>query len=186
MSTIYQHQVHPYVEERRQRRPVKVDEQRPTATAFQRFNSWLGLRITVIVGTMVCAYVFTAIALVSLPSALSSRNLTIIIAWLSSNFLQLVLLPIIIVGQNIQAQASDKRADATYHDASAILHEAMEIQRHLEAQDQAIERILDSVSPSPPPPPGQAAPEPQEGGGPPGDGPPGQGPAGNGSGGEGR
>jgi hypothetical protein len=72
----------------------------------------------------------------------------------SSNFLQLVLLPIIIVGQNIQAKAADARAEATYKDADAVLHEAIEIQKHLEAQDQAIERILARVAsdgPTPPP-----------------------------------
>ena len=73
---------------------------------------------------------------------------------MSSNFLQLVLLPIIIVGQNIQAKAADARAEATYKDADAVLHEAIEIQKHLEAQDQAIERILARVAsdgPAPPP-----------------------------------
>jgi len=49
----------------------------------------------------------------------------------------LILLPIIIVGQNIQAKASDKRAEATYKDADAVLHEALQIQAHLEAQDRA-------------------------------------------------
>ena len=73
---------------------------------------------------------------------------------MSSNFLQLVLLPIIIVGQNIQAKAADARAEATYKDADAVLHEAIEIQKHLEAQDRAIERILAGVTsdgPTPPP-----------------------------------
>ncbi|HEX4865046.1 MAG TPA: hypothetical protein VFV02_13325, partial [Acidimicrobiales bacterium] len=63
----------------------------------------------------------------------------------SSNFLQLILLPIIIVGQNIQAKASDKRSEDTYKDADAILHEAVEIQKHLAAQDAEIERILSLV-----------------------------------------
>ncbi len=143
MSTVYQHQQHPYVEERKHRNPVKVDDQRPTNNAFQRFNSWLGLKITVIVGTMVCAYVFAAIALISLPSNVGSTQTLIL--WISSSFLQLVLLPIIIVGQNIQARASDKRAEATYKDAGAILHEALQIQHHLEAQDEEIEHILNSV-----------------------------------------
>jgi len=78
---------------------------------------------------MICAYIFAIVALISLPSAINSHNLTIIIAWISSNFLQLVLLPIIIVGQNIQAAASDKRAEDTYKDAEAVLHEAIEIQK---------------------------------------------------------
>ena len=53
-----------------------------------------------------------------------------------------------IVGQNIQAKASDKRAEATYKDADAVLHEALQIQAHLEAQDQAIANILANVKKS--------------------------------------
>ena len=96
---------------------------------------------------MICAYILAIIALVSLPSAISSRNLTIIIAWISSNFLQLVLLPVIIVGQNLQAQASDKRAENTYKDAEAVLHEAIEIQKHLAAQDLVLSRLIAEAHP---------------------------------------
>jgi hypothetical protein len=71
-----------------------------------------------------------------------SDNLTIIVAWISSNFLQLVLLPIIIVGQNLQASASDKRAENTYKDAEAVLHEAIEIQKHLKAQDETLAGLV--------------------------------------------
>jgi hypothetical protein len=105
-------------------------------------NGKIGLLITTLVGTMICAYVFGIIALVSLPSAITSHNLTIIIAWVSSNFLQLVLLPVIIVGQNLQAKASDKRAEDTYKDAAAVLHEALEIQKHLVAQDAVLSRLV--------------------------------------------
>jgi hypothetical protein len=105
-------------------------------------NGKIGLMITTLVGTMICGYVFAAIALLSLPSAISSHNLTIIIAWISSNFLQLVLLPIIIVGQNLQANASDKRAENTYKDAEAVLAEAVEIQKHLQAQDQVLAQLI--------------------------------------------
>lgn len=104
-------------------------------------NGRIGLAITTAVGTMICAYVFGLIALISLPSALASGNLTIIIAWLSSNFLQLVLLPVIIVGQNLQAGAADRRSQQTYADAEALLHEAMQIQQHLAAQDALLERL---------------------------------------------
>jgi hypothetical protein len=65
----------------------------------------------------------------------------VIVAWVAQTFLQLVLLPVIIVGQNIQAAAADARAIATYEDATAILEEAKQIQHHLEAQDQALARI---------------------------------------------
>lgn len=138
--SLYEYVPHPHIERRRAAGPVKVADLHPRGTAFARFNTRLGLKITMLVGTMVCGYVFTAIALISLPSAIKSGNLTIIIAWLSSNFLQLVLLPIIIVGQNAQAAASDKRSEQTYKDAEAVLAEALKIQEHLAAQDKALEK----------------------------------------------
>jgi hypothetical protein len=85
-----------------------------TDTAAQRVNAAIGLRITVLVGTMWCAYVFAAIALISLPDNIHSTQLLIL--WISSSFLQLVLLPIIIVGQNIQSRAADARATKTFED----------------------------------------------------------------------
>jgi hypothetical protein len=45
------------------------------------------------------------------------------------------------VGQNVQAAAADKRAEATFHDASATLHEVAHIQGHLAAQDELLTRI---------------------------------------------
>jgi hypothetical protein len=117
-------------------RPPKVNDGRVG------LNGRIGLLITTLVGTMICGYVFAIIALISLPSAITSHNLTVIIAWVSSNFLQLVLLPIIIVGQNLQAKATDTRAVQTYEDAEAVLHEAMQIQQHLQAQDLVLEQLM--------------------------------------------
>jgi hypothetical protein len=105
-------------------------------------NGRIGLGITSAVGTMICAYVFGIIALISLPAAIKSGNITIIIAWVSSNFIQLVLLPVIIVGQNLGAQAADKRSEQTYKDAEAVLHEAMQIQQHLAAQDAMLASLI--------------------------------------------
>ena len=90
------------------------------------------------------AYIFTVIALFALPDAIKQGTYFIIV-WLSSSFLQLVLLPIIIVGQNIQARAADKRAEDTYKDAEAVLKESEEIQKHLLAQDMAISNIIDTL-----------------------------------------
>ncbi len=56
-----------------------------------------------------------------------------------------MLLPIIIVGQNIQAAAADQRSESTYKDAEAVLKEAEEIQRHLLAQDEAISSIVERL-----------------------------------------
>ena len=82
----------------------------------QRINAAVGLRITILVGTMWCAYLFALIAFVSLPSTIKQHSATVIVLWLSSEFIQLVLLPIIIVGQNIQSRAADARATKTFED----------------------------------------------------------------------
>ena len=69
-------------------------------------NDWLtgvGVKITKVVGTMWCAIVFAAIALISLPAAISSGSAIVIVAWVAQTFLQLVLLSIIMVGQAHQA-----------------------------------------------------------------------------------
>jgi hypothetical protein len=135
--TLYEHIAHPHVEARKEAGPVRTEDHRTSSrTIAARVNAKLGLAITLSVGTMWAAYVFTAVALVSLPSAISSHNSTILIAWISSNFLQLVLLPIVIVGQNIQAKAADARADSTYRDAEAIIESARQIAEHLSAQDE--------------------------------------------------
>ena len=107
-----------------------------------RLNAKIGLKITVVVGTMWCAYLFTLLALVSAPARLQQRQQLIIVAWIAQTFLQLVLLPIIIVGQNVQAAAADARSEATYKDAAAVLEEAKQIQAHLLAQDTEIEKIV--------------------------------------------
>jgi len=127
-------------------KPHKVDDER------SGINGRIGLFITVIVGTMWCAYLFTMIALVSLPSVMKQSGIgfpfdfgdgtVILVSWVAQTFLQLVLLPIIIVGQNIQARAADKRAESTYKDAEAVLHEAMQIQAHLAEQDKALSELV--------------------------------------------
>jgi hypothetical protein len=140
----FDYEPHPRIAARRASHPPKV-RPAPTGNALQRFNSRLGLKITVVVGTMWAAYLFTALTLVSLPSALKSGSSIIIVAWIAQTFLQLVLLPIIIVGQNQQAAAADKRAEQTFKDAEAILHECVQLQRHLKTQDHAIAHIVDGM-----------------------------------------
>jgi hypothetical protein len=141
--TVYEHVPHPRIAERKLTGPAKVRDQRlHGAGPISRLNARFGLFVTLAVGTMWCAYLFGLLALVSLPSALGTHNKIIIVAWVAQTFLQLVLLPIIIVGQNVQAAAADKRSEDTYKDAEAVLHEAIEIQKHLKAQDEALERLI--------------------------------------------
>src|SRR5579859_1917003 len=88
--------------------------------AIGRFNTRIAVRITRTVGSMWCAYVFALLALISFPAAISTGQPIIIVSWIAQTFLQLVLLPIIIVGQNVQAAASDARAESDHKTLLAI------------------------------------------------------------------
>lgn len=132
---LYRHIPHPHIAHRAKAGPVKVADSLPTGNAAARFNTRAALLITKAVGSMWCAYLFAAFDMISLPSAIQGGASTIV-AWVAQTFLQLVLLSVIMVGQNVQAAAADARSEATYHDASATLHEAAGIQAHLAAQDE--------------------------------------------------
>jgi hypothetical protein len=111
--------------------------------AIGHFNKRVAMLVTNAVGTMWCAYAFAALALVSLPAAIRAHDSVTLVAWISQTFLQLVLLSIIIVGQNIQAEATDARAEAD-HEMLALMQaintQQLEILERLDGQ-QACEGV---------------------------------------------
>jgi len=111
------------------RKPVKVAD-----LHGRGINGTIALWLTKGVGTMWCAYAFAGLALIALPQAIQGGSLTIV-QWISQTFIQLVMLSVIMVGQNILGVASDKRAEDTYSDADATFHLARKIQLHLGVQD---------------------------------------------------
>jgi hypothetical protein len=80
-------------------------------------NRRIAEKITNAVSTMWCAYIFAAIALISLPAALRTGDPLIIVAWVAQTFLQLVLLSIIMVGQQASSDAVAQKINET-HEAS--------------------------------------------------------------------
>ena len=138
MSIAFQHVPHPHIAEH-------AKAAAPTTRAEHvGINGRVALIITTTVGTMWCAYIFALLALVALPSALGDGILPVI-QWISQTFIQLVMLSVIMVGQNILGAAADKRAEMTYQDAEAIFAESQSIQSHLAAQDDAMNEMLDKI-----------------------------------------
>jgi hypothetical protein len=140
MSIAFQHIPHPHIAARKKTgAPHTTDE-------HVGFNGKIALTLTTIVGTMWCAYAFAVLALIALPSAIQQGTVLALVSWLSQTFIQLVMLSVIMVGQNILSRASDKRADMTYQDADATFHESEQIQAHLLEQDAAINTLLDKIA----------------------------------------
>jgi hypothetical protein len=116
----------------RQRRPVKTQHHlakalHPSPAVLKQamgevdgFNAKFAVLITRLVGTMWCAYVFAVIAFIGLGPALKPGGEGIV-SWIAQTFLQLVLLSVIMVGQNVQSLAADARSANTFKDAEAIL-----------------------------------------------------------------
>ncbi len=109
-----------------------------------RFNTVLALTITKSVGTMWVAYAFAALALISLPAAIASGEVIVIVSWIAQTFLQLVLLPIIIVGQNVIQAANDARAEADHETLTAIHRLTIEVHTINEAQTEILKRLQHS------------------------------------------
>jgi hypothetical protein len=111
-----------------------------------RFNAAVAIRITKIVGTMYCAYAFALLAVVALPAAIEQGSPTVLVNWLSSNFLQLVLLPIIIVGQNVISAAQDARAEADHETLTALHAMARQQIEILEGQNKILDLLQKRMS----------------------------------------
>ena len=113
-----------------------------------RFNKRLALFVTIAVGSMWCAYAFVGLAFISLPAAVRSGDPVILVSWISQTFLQLVLLSVIMVGQNVVATAGDQRAEAD-HETLQLLHEIntrqLEILQEQRLSQQVQDRVLAAI-----------------------------------------
>ena len=121
---------------------------RPLERRENRFNDWLAIHITKVVGTMWCAYAFAGLALISLPAAIRGGTATLI-SWIAQTFLQLVLLSIIMVGQNIAAKKSDRQLEQTYRDSEELLKISSEMQELLRKNTELTSEIHEVVRSKP-------------------------------------
>jgi len=107
-------------------------------------NNKIALKITAGVSTMWCAYIFAAIALISLPNAIKSGDTIVIVSWIAQTFLQLVLLSIIMVGQNVQSKGFEKTINETH---AATLLELAELKVLSQEMHQVIRDLETRIPP---------------------------------------
>jgi hypothetical protein len=130
---IHEHVPHPHIEKRKEFLKAASED-------LSGFNNKLAVKITNVVGTMWCAYAFAILALISLPEAVKSGT-SALIAWIAQTFLQLVLLSIIMVGQKVAAEKSDRQLDQTFRDAEALLQISDDMHKMLKQNTQLTEQI---------------------------------------------
>ena len=120
---------------------------------FEKFNQYIAQKITSVVATMWCAYIFAAIALISLPTAIKSGDIIVIVSWIAQTFLQLVLLSIIMVGQNVQSKSVEQKIDETHFaslaefelakEARTIAHQELKELRQISQEMHTLVRDLE-------------------------------------------
>ena len=112
-----------------------LEEAHASETGLAKFNRTVGIAVTNGVATLWCAYAFAALALISLPAAIQASFLTggfkplPIVTWVAQTFLQLVLLSVILFGQNMQSEKADARGEATYRNTQAAEVQFAEVLR---------------------------------------------------------
>ncbi len=114
-----------------------------------RFNTWLAVAVTKSIGTMWAAYIFTLIAIGGGVAVITNSAFwTAVSVLISQTFLQLVLLPIIIVGQNVISASQDARAEAD-HITLTTLHTINVQQLEILQQHRRILDLLEKRSDGP-------------------------------------
>lgn len=94
----------------------------------KKVNNWLAIKLTMIMSTMWCVYAFLILAI--LP--LMSPGLETICMYLSSTVIQLVALPLIIVGQKLLNENSEIRAE---EDHNAVMKIVKDIHHMISEED---------------------------------------------------
>jgi hypothetical protein len=127
---LFRHQPHEY-------EPRNVNRLMEAEKAAAGFNTWLAVVLTQGTGTMWTAYVFTVLAIIGLFGLLGWLNpfTFLLTTWVSQQFLQLVLLPVILVGQNVLGRKAELLADEQFHTTMSTYHDIEQIMQHLSEQD---------------------------------------------------
>ena len=111
--------------------------------ASLNFQDRLALVITTAVGTMYAVYFFIiALAGWMLWQGVFAKHpfdpYPFAFLLFIGNIVQLLLMPLIMVGQNIQARHAEIRSDEEYHTTRSSFHDLQQILGHLDAQDQEL------------------------------------------------
>ncbi len=130
LTSLFQHNPYPY-------KPRNVNTLRKAEQAASGTNTRIAVGLTKSVGTMWTAYAFAVLAIVGLLAILGvfSPLVALLVVWASQTFIQLVMLPILSVGQNVLGHHAELQADEQFNTTQKSYHDLEEIMQHLAAQD---------------------------------------------------
>jgi uncharacterized membrane protein len=127
--------------------PRNVNKLHKEQLAEAGINARIAVGLTKSVGTMWTAYSFAVLAIIGLFAILGllTPTVAILVAWLSQTFIQLVLLPIIMVGQNVLGHHAELLAEEQYNTTKKTYADIETIMKHLDDQDASILNIVQKL-----------------------------------------
>ncbi len=137
-------QTHPWIADRKVTPPPTVEDE------YIGLNGRIAAWITRRVGSMWAFYIATIFQFgwigLSIVGVITFDPYPFAFLLFLSSLAQLIFMFIIMVGQEVLGRAGDKRAQQTYLDAEAVLHECARLQEHLTAQDRLIVSICGYIA----------------------------------------
>lgn len=129
-SALFDHEHHPY-------QPRNVNLLHEAEQKAGGVNTRIAVALTKSVGTMWTAYTFMGLAIIGLAAILGLLTpiVALLVVWISQTFLQLVLLPVIMVGQNVLGRKAELQADEQFNTTMTSYNDIERIMQHLSAQD---------------------------------------------------
>ncbi len=130
LTSLFQHNPLPH-------KPRNVNVLHKAEQEASGVNTRIAVGLTKGVGTMWTAYSFAVLAIVGLLAILGwlPPLVALLVVWASQTFIQLVMLPILSVGQNVLGRHAELIADEQYNTTMKTFHDIEEIMQHLSAQD---------------------------------------------------
>ena len=127
--------------------PRNVNKLHKEQLAAAGINKRIAVGLTKRVGTMWTAYSFAVLAIIGLFAILGLLTpiVALLVAWLSQTFIQLVLLPIIMVGQNVLGHHAELLAEEQYNTTKKTYADIESIMKHLDDQDALILEIVQKL-----------------------------------------
>ncbi len=118
-------------------KPRNVNVQHKAELEASGVNTRIAVGLTKSVGTMWTAYSFAVLAIIGLLAILGwlPALVALLVVWASQTFIQLVMLPILSVGQNVLGRHAELMAEEQYNTTMITYHHIEEIMQHLSAQD---------------------------------------------------
>lgn len=129
-GSLFHHEARPH-------KPHNVNLLHEAEQKAEGINTKIAIVLTNSVGSMWTAYLFIIIAIVGLLAILNvfSPLVALLVAWASQTLIQLVLLPVIMVGQNVLNRKTELQAEEQFNTTMSTYHDIEQIMQHLVAQD---------------------------------------------------